>query len=190
MNFKSMKYAAAVAAIALGISGHAQAQTPVLANITTSATITVADIADMEFGSWFLIFRNADIFSLVMTPAGVVTPTGLGGNPTDSQAVVLVAGAGEGQVSANLPTGADGYVINMQRDAVVDFPDPGLALSAVTYSTATEVGPTLVPAATNVPVTVVTGGTPEVVSFGSTISVSATPADATHSASFNVTFAY
>jgi hypothetical protein len=190
MNFKSMKYAAAVAVIALGISGQAQAQTPVLTNITTNSAITIVDVQDIEFGTWFLIFRNADAFSLNMTTAGVSSAVGLGGGAADSQAIELVAGTGEGQVTVDLPVGLNNIQLNMQRDAIVDFADAGLTLTNTTYGTATEGANVALATATNVPVTVVNGGTPEVVSFGADIAVSATPADAAHSASFNVTFAY
>ncbi len=193
MTFKSIKTMAAAAALLAGIAGAAtvaNAQTPVLANLTTSSTITVADIRDMEFGTWFIIHRNADNFELLMNNAtGIVTAENLAGGPTNSQAVKLVPGDLTGRVSASLPTGADGLVINMQRDAIVNFVDTNIALQTIQYSTATEAAAAL-GQAINVPVTVVTGGTPEVVNFSGEIAVTGQPADAAHSASFNVTFAF
>jgi len=180
MTFKSIKTMAAAAALLAGIAGAAtvaNAQTPVLANLTTSSTITVADIRDMAFGTWFIIHRN------------VVTAANLAGGPTNSQAVKLVPGDLTGRVSASLPTGADGLVINMQRDAIVNFTDTTLALQTVRYSTFTEAAAAL-GQAVNVPVTIVTGGTPEVVNFSAEIAVTGQPTDAAHSASFNVTFAF
>ena len=193
MTFQSIKTMAATAALLIGVVGAgsiATAQTPVQAAITTNAAITVVDIRDMAFGTWLLVFRNADAFSLTMDTTGVITPVGLGGGPTNSIALNLVTAPLTARVSANLPAGANGVVINMQRDAIVDMPDLGLTFVSPTYATVTEGANQALPLATPVPVTVVTGGTAEVVDFGGTIDVSATPANATHTASFNVTFAY
>lgn len=193
MNFNKLKTAAAVAVITMGIAGYAMqanAQTPVLANITTSSAITVADVSDMEFGTWFLLYRNADAFTLTMATDGNITVGGLGGGPLDSQALNLVAGAGEAEVTVDLPVGANGIVLQMQRDAIVDFLDGGLTLQNITYETTTEGANLALAQATDVDVTVITGGAPESVTFGGEIAVSGMPADATHSASFNVSFAY
>lgn len=193
MTFKSIKTMAAVAALITGVTGAAfvaNAQTPVQVALTTNSAITVVDIRDMAFGTWLLVFRNADAFSLVMDTTGTITPTGLAGGPTNSIALNLVSANQTARVSANLPAGANGVQINMQRDAIIDMPDLGLTFVSPTYATVTEGANQALPLATNVPVTVVLGGTAEVVDFGGTIDVSATPANATHTASFNVTFAY
>jgi hypothetical protein len=198
MNFKRTKILATVAVAALmGVvfsssSSNAAAVNPTVnASITTSSAITVADGQDMTFGTWFLIFRNADNFSLHMTTAGVITAVGLGPTPaTDSRAINILAAAQVGTVTVQLPAGVSGVVLNMQRTAITDFTDVALTLNNITYATATEGANLALPATTNVPVTAVTGGTPETVSFGADIDVTATPADATHTASFDVSFAY
>lgn len=198
MNFKRTKILATVAVAALtGMvfspsSSNAAAVTPTVnATLTTNAAITVADGVDMTFGTWFLIFRNADIFNLHMTTAGVITAVGLGPTPaTDSRAINILPSPQAGTVTVMLPAGVSGVVLNMQRTAITDFADAGLTLSNITYGTATEGANVALPATTNVPVTAVTGGTPETVSFGADIDVTATPADATHTASFDVSFSY
>ena len=193
MNFKSLRYAAAVAAVTAGITGfagQASAQTPVVTTLTVNSTVTVADVADPDFGTWFLIFRNADAFELTMDTAGNVTANNLAGGAGNSVALNLVAAPSEGTVTVDLPAGANGVVLNMQRDNIVDFLDGGLTLQNITYATATEGANQVFAALTNEPVTVVTGGTPETVSFGGEIAVTAQPANAAHTASYNVTFAF
>lgn len=197
MNFKRTKVLATVAAAALigGVfapsQSNAAAVTPTVnANITTASAITVADGVDMAFGTWFILFRNADNFIIRLSTAGVITPVGLGPTPaTDSRAINTLVGPVAGTVTASLPSGVSGVVINMQRTAITDFADAALTLNTITYSTATEAEAPL-PATTNVPVTIVTGGTPETVNFGGDVEVTGNPADLTHTASFIVSFAY
>jgi hypothetical protein len=193
MNFKSLRYGMAVAVAMAGISGFvgsAQAQTPVLTNITTSSSVTVADVADLEFGTWFLVYRNADAFELTMTTTGTITANNIAAGPGNSVALSLVAGAGEGSVTVDLPAGANGVVLNMQRTAIVDFLDGTLPLQNTTSGTTTQGENQAMATAVNVPVTVVTGGTPEEVRFGGEIAVTGQPADGAHSASYNVSFAF
>jgi hypothetical protein len=195
MNFKTFKTTAAVAALILGIAvlpSAVNAQETVNASIETNAAITTADGDDIDFGEWFLIFRNADAFSLVMTTAGVITPTGLGGGATDSQAALLTAGAtAEGTVTVDLPVGANGIELTMTRTAIdATGIGAGLTLQDITYGTVTEGANLVLAEATPEPVTVVTGGVPEVVSFGATFAVSAQPPDQVHLGTFDVSFAY
>jgi len=197
MNFKQTKLMATVAVAALTgavfapTSSQAAVVTPnVNVSLITNSAITVADGVDMAFGTWFLIFRNADAFELRITPAGVTSIQNIGGGTADSQAVNTIAAPVAGTVTVSLPAGINGIVVNMQRTLETDFTDAGLTLTRITYSTVTEPGPTVMTAATNYPVTVVTGGVAETVSFGADIQVTATPADATHTATFQVSFAY
>ncbi len=197
MNFKHTKIMATTAVAALmGIAivptiTEAAPVTPtVVVNLTTNSAITVADGVDMQFGTWFLIFRNADLFNLNLTTAGVVSAVGLGGGAGDSQAINTLPGPVAGTVTVTLPAGINGIQLNMQRTAITQFTDPGLTLANTTYGTATEGANQALITTTNVPVTVVTGGVNETVSFGADINVTATPADAAHTSSFIVSFAY
>jgi hypothetical protein len=196
MNFKHTKLLATVAVAALtGVvvapsSSNAAVVTPtVTATLTTNSAITVVDGADMNFGTWFLVFRNADLFSLHLdTATGLTTAVGaLGG--TNSLAIETAAGSVLGTVTVNLPAGLNNVILNMQRSATTDMPDAGLTLNAITYDTAIET-PTVMTALTNYPVTVQTGGIAETVTFGADVDVTATPADAVHVGSFTVSFAY
>lgn len=197
MNFKRTKILATVAIAALmGVvsassQSHAAAVTPTVnASITTASAITVADGVDMAFGTWFILFRNADNFIIRLSSAGVISTTGLAlpANANSNAVNTLVAPVA-GTVTASLPAGVSGVVLNMQRTVITDFTDLALTLNSITYSTTTEAEAPL-PATTNVPVTVVTGGTAETVSFGGDVEVTGNPADATHTASFQVSFAY
>jgi hypothetical protein len=188
MNVKPIKFLAVQGAFALmlAFSPTANAQTVVQASISTSSAITVADGADMAFGEWFLAVGGAGgPFSLTLSTAGVITDDA----GASSFAEEITPGAVVGTVTATTPTGVDGIVLQMTRDAIVPFADAGLTLENITYMTTTEAEDAL-DEATAVPVTVLVGGTPELVSFGADIAVSATPADGTHTASFTVSFAY
>lgn len=187
MYVQSMKSLAVLGAFALmlAFSTNANAQTTVQASITTNAAITVADGVDMDYGTWFLAVNGADDFLLTMTTAGVVTASG---NVT-STATNIVPAVGAGTVTVTTPTGTTNTVLQMTRSAIIDFPDAGLTFQNTTYGTAAQ-GANQALGVVAVPVTVATGGTPQTVSFGGQINVSATPADATHLASFTVSFAY
>jgi hypothetical protein len=188
MNVKSMKIMAVQGAFALmlAFSPTANAQTVVQSSITTSAAITVTDGNDMAFGEWFLVVGGAGTgFSLTLATDGTFSDTAT----APDVATEITAGAVVGTVTVQTPTGADGIELQMTRDTITDFTDAGLTLENITYMTATEVEAAF-DEATPVPVTVVLGGTPETVSFGADIAVSATPADGTHAASFTVSFAY
>lgn len=191
MNFKSLRTAAAVAAITMGIAGFAAqsvAQT-VTTNLTVSPGITSADGADINLGTWFLLHRNGDNFSINSTTAGVIAALGVAGGATNSQAINIVTGTAPGTVTVSLPTGVDGVQLNMQRGVITPFADANLTLQNIRYMTATEADAAL-NEAVNVPVTVVTGGTPETVNFGVDVAVSGSPAPGPQTASFTVTFAF
>lgn len=193
MNFTALRNGTALAVAILGISGfmgQAQAQTVITTNLTVDSAITVTPGNNIEFGTWLLIYRNGDAFELVMDTAGVVTPTNLTGVPGDSVAIQLAAGTGQGTLTVDLPVGANGVLLNMTRGAITDMPDLGLTLQTPTYGTFTQGANQAFPQATNVPVTVITGGAPETVSFGATVAVTAQPANAAHAGTFTVNFAY
>lgn len=190
MTFDAFKTLAVCGLIALGFavfSPSAKAQTTVQTSITTSSAITVTDGDDIDFGTWFLVHGGlpADDFTLVMDTTGAITDNIVA---QDATAIELTAANQNGTVDVTTPLGADNVVLQMTRGAINDFADAGLSLTAVTYATATEAEAPLLLAA--VPVTVLVGGTDEEVAFGATITVTGTPVDNTHTATFSVTFAY
>lgn len=156
--------------------------------ITTSAGISAANVADINFGSWLVGVASGatPTISLGATSGGFTT-----GNLGGSQLINLAGNTSGtvGQVTVTLPNGADGIVLQMERSAVTDFTDGGLSLTTVLYDT-DDIAPGTLAAATPVSVTVESGGVAEPVTFGAVITADATPADATHSATFNVVFSY
>jgi hypothetical protein len=159
----------------------------VTASLTTDSGITAADGDTMEFGTWLIGVNAGDEVTLVMDTAGAIVE----GSTGTAQVIQLDnTGVAPGTVTVDLPTGADGIVLQMERGPITQFTDTAIVLSDITYVTATETE-AAVAEATPVPVTVVTGGTPEEVAFGATITATDTsPADATHTATFDVTFSY
>lgn len=190
MTANKFKTLALFGAVALGLaftSGSAKAQDTVNVSITQNAAITTTDVADMGFGTWFLAVVGGDDFTLTMdSGTGAVADAGRVG----SFATVLTPGSGFGQVNVGLPAGANGIVLQMTASAITDFADAGLTLQNLTYDTATEGTNQSIVSMVSEPVTVVTGGTDEVVTFGGQINVTATPAAGAHTASFDVTFAF
>jgi len=189
MRLFNKKYLAVASALALGVAAfgsNAQAQTTVDASFITSSGITVNAGNTMDFGEYLLIVGAPDNPTLTLSDDGSNAIT-VANNP-NSQIVEITAPATEGSVTVDAP--ADGTVLTMTRDAAstTDFADAGLSLTAVTYRTATESGNINADGDTG-PVTVVTAGTPELVTFGGTITATATPADTTHTASYTVSFA-
>jgi hypothetical protein len=157
--------------------------------IDTLSGITAADGATMDFGDWLIGVAAADTASIVMATDGTYTIN----EGATSQLVELGGNASgtAGTVTVDLPAGADEVELQMERGAITDFADAALTLSDITYATATEGDDIPLAEATPVVVTVDTGGTPETVSFGATITASnASPANGTHTATFNVVFSY
>lgn len=156
--------------------------------ITTSAGITAAHVADINFGTWLVGIASGDTPTITLDASNGSLSSG---NVGSSQLINLTgATAGTmGQVTVNLPAGADGIVLQMERSAITDFTDTGLSLTTVLYDT-DDIVPGTLAAVTAVDVTVESGGVAEPTFFGAIITADATPADATHSATFNVSFSY
>jgi hypothetical protein len=156
--------------------------------ITTSAGITANQVADINYGNWLVGIASGDTPTITLgATSGGFTTAAVG----SSQLINLdgdTAGT-VGQVTVTLPAGADGIVLQMERSAVTDFTDGGLSLTSVLYDT-DDIAPSTLIAATPVDVTVESGGVAEPVTFGGVITADATPADATHTATFNVVFSY
>ena len=206
MKLSKFRLSAAAAALVVGITlapGLAQAQTitapeTVTMTIATDNSLTVTPATAGDFLSWVVIKPAAnDTASITMDSTGALVVNlseVVTGGVVGSVVQDLAGTAGtNATVGITTPLGADGIVLDMTRSIITDFPDAGLSLNSVTYSTATE-GTDQVFAVTPAvePVTVVTGGTNENVSFGGAIFITDTPdnANSPHSATFDVQFDY
>lgn len=189
MELKTMKTLALTSAVALGIatSGPAFAQVETVdAQLITSSAITSTDVSDMDFGEWLVQFVAGDTPTITLTDDGTVASTQTGAVGNGSQVIQITAPATEGVVRVQCPAPA---TLVMTRSNSSDFADGGLSLTATTFRTATENGN--IDADTDTAnITVLAGATDEDINFGGDIDVTATPADNTHTASFDVTFTY
>lgn len=174
----------AVAALSMSTQAMAQTET-VQADLITDSAITTANVSNMDFGEWFLIHGGVGTGVLELTDDGTIAVTATT-TPAGSTFTNLTGSASEGVVTVTIPAAA---VLTMTRSATSDFTDPGLSLASTTYRTATENG--------NIdndtdaePVTVVAANVAETVTFGGEVAITATPADASHVATFDVTFSF
>lgn len=185
-SFKLLAYSSA-AVLALSVYGKpAQAQTETLvATLITSSAIDTTLVSGMDFGTWLIQFAANSTPSITLTDSGVASTsqTGTLGNST---VVEITDSANEGVVTVTIPGPA---VLDLTRGTVTDFAATGLSLSTITYDTATQTS-TVLAANTVQPVTVVAANVAETIRFGGIVTITGTPADGTHTASFNVTLAY
>lgn len=201
MTYKTFKTLALVGAtaISLGLMSY-QANAANTANVTfdidTLSGITATTGSTMDFGTWLIGIHTGDTPTITMATDGTFSAVGTPGTSQVKNLTGATSGTA-GTVTVTLPAGADGLTLQMTRTAVTDFADAGLTLedSLITYSNgdalgAAQNGTFLSGPTNNVPISITTGATGAVVSFGGTITASATPSDATHTASFDVTFAY
>ncbi len=190
MKSSPLKLMAFTGAVALGFAGAktVTAQT-VVATIITSSAITTTDGTDMDFGTWLVQLDGTDTATFTMNDSGAFSVVAAGTATTsgNSQVVNITPGAQRGTVLVQTPAAS---VLQMTRGSNVAFTDGGVALTSVTYNTTTEGSNALGTTAT-VTVTVTGAATDETVSFGGVVTMgTAQPADGTHTASFDVTFAY
>jgi hypothetical protein len=189
MKLTKLKRLATVSAVALGMAvtnGPAQAQTENLtATLETNSAITSNVANNLDFGEWFINFVAGDTPVLTMNTNGALTVTQTGAVGNGSQLVQITAPTNRGEINVQTPAPS---LLDITCTNIVDFVDGGLTLNVIRYDTATQ--PVTACDNTADPVTVVSGGTDELVSFGGDITVSATPGDGTHTATFQVDFAY
>lgn len=189
MTRKPLRLLAYSSAFALAVCFHgqqAQAQTEtVTATLITSSAIDSAVTTGMDFGTWLIQFAANSTPSITLTNDGSAgtSQTGVIGNST---VVEITDSANEGVVTVTTPAPT---VLDLTRGTVTDFAQTVLSLSTITYDTATE-SSTVLAANAAQPVTVVAGNTAETVRFGGIVTITGTPTDATHTATFNITFAY
>lgn len=194
MNFKTFKTLAAIGAATLALSTmsgavNAADNADVTASLTTHSAITAANGTDMDFGRWLVIVRSAETPTIQLPST---SGTYVLGGITDSTLVPLDgANAGvPGTATVTLPVGADNTAIQVTLDSITDFAGGDLDITAASYSTTTENVDTALVIGTGAIVTTLTGGTPETVSFGATVTANATPTDGSYSGSLNITFDY
>lgn len=192
MKPTSMKTLAVASAAVIGLAtaGTAHAQTEnVTATLITSSAITTAKVSDMDFGEYLIQFVTGDSPTLTLTDDNSVAVTQTGSVANGSQVVQITGPASEGLVNVQIP--APG-TLQLVASNLVDFADGGLTLDTVTFRTATENGSLITGSAVlpAVSVTVLSGATDEAVRLGGNIDIGATPADNTHTASYDITFSY
>lgn len=194
MNFKTFKTLAAIgtAAVALSvmpIAVNAADNADVTASLTTHSSITAANGTDMDFGRWLVIVRSSETPTITLPSTSGTYVTGGATNSTLVPLDGVNAGV-PGTATVTLPTGANNTAIQVTLDSITDFAGAALDITAASYSTATETTDTALTIGTGAIVTTVTGGTPETVSFGATVTASATPTDGSYSGALNITFDY
>lgn len=177
---------AAAVALMFAAPNMAQAQVETIqADLVTDSAITTTNVSNMDFGEWFLVHGGVGTGVITLTDDGSVSATATT-TPAGSTFTNITPPATEGVITVSIPAAT---VMTMTRSNTTDFADTGLSLAAVTYRTATENG--------NIdndgdaePVTVTVANTPETVTFGGQVAITDTPADAAHSATFDVTFSF
>ncbi len=192
MKFNALRTMALTSAVALGFAFvqpvFAQVET-VDAKLTTTSAISSADVSDMDFGTWLAVFVAGDAPTITLTDDGSVAATQTGTVANGSQIVQITAPATEGVLTVQIP--APG-TLTMTRSNSSDFADANLTLSTTTYRTASQAG-TIDGDTDTGTITVLAGATDETVTFGGDIDIGgagASPADASHTASFDITFSY
>ena len=187
MRRKTLKLLTCASAVAIGSAiaangAFAQTTVNVPVTLTSNSAITVANTADMDFGSWILIDGTSDS-TLVLSPVTrVVTPTANGG----ATVVESVASASVGTVTISTPASA---AVNHWYSNITDFPDAGLSLGTLTYSY-NGAAAVAVPAATGTTITTTGSPTTDTLEYGGTVTLSATPANAAHTATVTISFEY
>lgn len=191
MELKTMKALALTSAVALGIAStpaYAQVET-LTATLITSSAITSTPVSNLDFGEYLIQFVAGDAPVLTLTDDGSVSVTQTGSVANGSQVTQITAPATEGVVNVQTPAPS---TLQLTASNLVDFADAGLALDDVSFRTASENGSIItagVPTAA-VSVTVLAGATDEAVTMGGNINITATPADNTHTATYDITFTY
>ncbi len=188
MRHNTLKLMALTSAVALSFAftNNSFAQTQVPVTLTTNSAITAAPGDDMDFGSWILVHDGTGTgnVTLVLSPLGGVTET-VGNTSVGEE---ITASASAGSVDFSTPAAA---AINVYAAINPDFSDAGLALSALTYSlNGGSVATLSVASATPTAMTSTGGGTTDVLSLGGTVTMTATPADADHTASLDIFISY
>jgi len=190
MNSHAYKLLAFSSVLALGAAGSNQAfaQTETVnARLITSSGITSTDVSDMDFGEWLVQFTAGDTPAITLTNDGSVASTQTGSVVNGSQVIQVTAPATEGVVNVQTPAPA---TLTITRSASADFVDAGLSLTDTDYRTANDGNNALDADTDTGTVTTLVAATDEAVTFGGIIAITATPADATHTAQFDVTFSY
>ncbi len=137
-----LKLLACAAIMATGVATYKQSEAAtasVGATFTTSSAITVTQVSDIDFGTWFVDIDQADgtvgdTVVMVLNPttgAVTATPTDAGdtGTTIESTATEITASASVGEVTINTPAAA---AVDVFAD-ITDFGGPALTMSAITF---------------------------------------------------------
>ncbi len=177
-------------ALSFAFTNNSFAQTETVgATLITSSTIATTDVSDMDFGTWLVQIGTVDAGAgdVIMTITDDTTAAVSVAGISDSQVVQIIAPTTEAVVNVQIP--APG-TLSMTRGALTDFGDAGLSLTTTSWQQVGGAGTADIANGASVNITVGAGGVDEVIHFGADITMSATPADDTHTASFPVTFTY
>jgi hypothetical protein len=193
MSFQRLSCIAAVGALLFGFTAvdpvKAAPNATITATLTSVGALAATNVADMNFGTWFLV-PGAGSIDLVKATTGGITANVSGGatatqvvtNSTPAQVTVAITGGGASE---------NGTVVHVTRGAITDFASaPDATLGSITYRTATQSGENALAEATPENVTIVAGNTPEPVYFGGTVTVTNTLPNGADTATFDVTFSY
>ncbi len=192
MKLHTLKTIAFLSAFIIGISssGQAQAQTETVgATLITSGALTTVDVSDFDFGEFFILIAGGDTPTLTIQDNGAVAVVVAGVVDPGTNVTPIVAPTTRGEINVTAPIGP--IALTLTRTNTTDFADPGLSLTAAEYATATEgAGNAINADAANGTVTAVAAGVAEQILFGSEITITARPANATHTAQFDVTLSF
>ncbi len=171
-------------AMAIGVAAtsfDARAATvTVNAVLITNSAITLTKTNDMDFGEWLMLDGTADS-TLLLAPGGGVTATAGAG----ATVVEITASANAGGLTLQTPGAA---AVNFYGSITTQIPDAGLTLGSLTYNLNGGAS-TALPNASGTTITT-TGGANDVIGLGGTITMSDTPADATHTGVILITAEY
>lgn len=197
MKRTPLKLMAYTCALALGVMSannvNAQETITLGATLTTSSAITLSNVTDMDFGTWFTFVGpdtdTAGNVAVVLTldpSTGAVAntvsdPDGTTDDTALSGSTEITASANVGEIGINTPASA---AVDVFAD-ITDFANPNVSLTAITYqfdTTFTSTTGSLNPTSGAATALTTSGGTDvDSLLLGGTVTISDTLADGTFS---------
>lgn len=181
MNLRTLKKGllatSAVALFALGASNYSNAVDQTMnASFATAAGLTTAAGTDLDFGTWAFNYQDAETLTITIPPTlgggapGVPTPALTVPGASAGQDSVLtntVAPASSGTMTVTSPIAGP---VDIQGVVTTDF-GANMSLGTLTYETANEAAGTLATTYGTDVVTIQTGGAPEAIAIGGTLTL-------------------
>ncbi len=200
-----LKLLACAAIMATSVATYKQSEAAtasVGATFTTSSAITVTQVSDIDFGTWFINVDQADgtvgdAIALTLNPttglvSTVITDGTDRGTTLEGTATEITASASVGEVTIQTPAAA---AVDMFAD-ITDFGGPALTMSAITYDFvkggfSDTTGTLDTVASTNAETVTTTGGADDQLLLGATLTISEDVVDNTYTgASVLITVQY